>query len=328
MAVITITITESSQQIVSGIPKSVTLATNIPASIFYTLDGTTPTMMSPLYVQPIALPTNNPGVTLKLFATNGVDISDVISEKYAPDITQLRYPHDTVIGLTSSSLVDRYPFGDQRPNTNVGYGSTGGLTVDAFDVPNIPDGYDGTGTGTRSNGTDLPKSSYDFVYSETNRRGERGHGIGTLPGKVSIFKPPVTPPSTSSSTSDKMFNPRAMVIHQDYRNPPTDPNISYLNREFFSLQNPERSREGHLFQNRGIDSNGVSGSLIRSHFNAQNNTITYYYRDSDTGRWIISVEAAGMNPKLSSLASMVFSSRSDGAGYVYKWIPFASRRLT
>ena len=50
MAVITITINESSDQILAGIPKYITLTTNIPATIFYTLDGTTPTTLSDMAV--------------------------------------------------------------------------------------------------------------------------------------------------------------------------------------------------------------------------------------------------------------------------------------
>jgi hypothetical protein len=48
--IITITITESSVQLVSGIPKSVTITTNFPSTIFYTLDGSTPSVNSLIYV--------------------------------------------------------------------------------------------------------------------------------------------------------------------------------------------------------------------------------------------------------------------------------------
>lgn len=49
MSVITITIIESVLQLIPGIPKFVTLETNIASNIFYTLDGTDPTLFSNVY---------------------------------------------------------------------------------------------------------------------------------------------------------------------------------------------------------------------------------------------------------------------------------------
>src|SRR3990167_6391539 len=116
MAVISITITEATKQVVSGIPSSVTLSTNIPSTIFYTLDGTTPTVDSSVYVGPILIPTDDASVTLGLFATNGVDSSAVITKVYGPTMSATRQPHDTVIGLTPSiGSSNNFPFGDNAP---------------------------------------------------------------------------------------------------------------------------------------------------------------------------------------------------------------------
>lgn len=70
MAVISISITESSEQIVSGIPKFVNISTNIPSTIFYTIDGSTPTLFSNIYTEAIFLPIDKPTATLKVFASN------------------------------------------------------------------------------------------------------------------------------------------------------------------------------------------------------------------------------------------------------------------
>lgn len=328
MAVISLSITESTQQIVSGIPRSISISTNIPSTIFYTLDDTTPDFNSSVYISPINLPTNNSSVVLKIYATNGVDASAIISRIYAPSTLGTRKPHDTVIGLTPGiGTPDLFPYGDNAPLNNIRYGKSGGITVDAPDVPNIPDGYDGTATNTRSNGTDKPLTSYEFVYSTANSRGETGHGIGTLPATATIMVPENQKPQESSKTSDKFFNPKAMVIYQDSRNAPYD-DVPQLNRAHFSLQNLERSRNGALLMNTAFDSSSVTGTFLRQHFNPKDNTITYYYRDSDSGRWIISVEPfAPKNDNIGALYKIIFSNRESASPYVFKWIPFMSRRL-
>lgn len=58
MAVISISLTESQDQVLVDIPRSVTLEANIPSTIFYTLDGTTPTITSSIYIDELFLPTN------------------------------------------------------------------------------------------------------------------------------------------------------------------------------------------------------------------------------------------------------------------------------
>lgn len=328
MSVISISITESTKQIVSGVPKSVTLSANIPSTIFYTLDGTDPDLTSSVYIGAISLPTNNPSVTLKIFATNGVDSSAIISKLYAPSTLGARHPHDTVIGLSpGQSVPDLFPYGDNAPLNPVRYGKSGGITVDSPDVPNISDGYDGSATGTSASGTDSPLSSYQFVYSTANSKGETGHGIGTLPGKAVLRVPQNITQPESSNASSKFFNPKAMVIYQDSRNGSYD-DVPQLNRGYFSLQNLERSRNGALLMNTAFDSSSVTGSFLRQHYNPKDNTITYYYRDSDSGRWIISVEPfAPKNDNIGALYRIVFSNRNNGSSHVFKWVPFMSRRL-
>lgn len=327
MTVISVTITESTQQIIAGIPQTLIFDVNIPATIFYTLDGTTPTTSSSIYVETITLPTNFPSINLKLFATDGINSSDIISKIYAPTTSLARMPHDTVVGLSANGPTQQsiFPFGDFSPDLPLAYGKSGGLVVDDPNVTNIPDGYDGV--GGVSNGTDLPLSSYSFIYSTANAEGETGNGIGTLPAKITIKVPLPTNPSTSSVMSDKFFNPKAMVIYQDSRNASYD-NVPQLNRAYFSLQNPERDSNGSLLLNTAFDSSTITGSFLRSHYNPSDNTINYYYRDKATNQWIISKEVfTPRNPNLGALYQVVFAARGATVGTVFKWIPFASRKL-
>lgn len=325
MTVISISVTESTEQIMAGVPKTVSLEANIPSTIFYTLDGSDPTTSSSIYLGPVTMPTYLTTVVFKFFATNGSDSSSIVTKSYSPSFVGDRLPHATVKGLTPGiGRPDPFPFGDNGPFNPVHYGNAGGITVNAAGVPDIPDGYDGF--GHVADGTDLPLTSYQFIYSTSNALGETGNGIGTLPGKTTIIVPAPSSPSTSSKTSDKFFNPKAMVIYQDSREPTYD-NISMLNRTSFSLQDIERDKDGSLLMNTAFDSSSVSGSFLRQHYNPKDNTITYYYRDSDSGRWIISVEPfSPRNTNIGALYNVVFTAQ-PGSQFVFKWVPFMSRKL-
>lgn len=328
MTVISLNLSESTEQIVSGIPKTLTVTASVPSTIFYTVDGSLPTTDSNVYIGPISLPTNNSSVNFQTFATDGVVSSSVLQKIYSPNLIGARLPHATVIGLNTQgpNQIDSFPFSDFSPDNPLPYGKSGGITVDDPSIINIPDGYDGA--GNIANGTDLPLTSYKRIFSTTNSEGETGPGIGTLPAKVTIKVPIPVNPSSSSDTSSKFFNPKAMVIYQDSSKPSYD-NVSQLNRASFSLVNTEREKNGAYLMNNAFDSSTISGSFLRSYFNPKDNTINYYYRDAFTNQWIISKEHfIPRNPDLGALYKVVFSSRGNGnIGQVFKWLPFASRKL-
>jgi hypothetical protein len=330
MSIISVTITESVLQVLAGIPKTITLNTNVPASIFYTLDGTDPDYNSNIYVSPITMPTNTSAVVLKVFATDGTDTSAIISQRYVTTLAGARQTHDTVVKYNqlAETRANIYPFGGVSQTLPVIYGSMGGIIVDDPNIPNIPDGYDGTATGTSPGGTDLPLGNYDLIYSDSDAEGNRGHGIGTLPATVTIRVPPPVSPSSSSNVNDKFFNSKAMVIYQDSRDTPIDPNVPVINRQFFSLENPETVRTGALLFNTALDGLQPTGSFVRSVFNPADQTITYYYMDASVNRWIISKEPySPKNSNIGNYANITFSPRGEGSNKIYKWIPFKSSRL-
>jgi hypothetical protein len=329
MAVISITFTESPVQKYAGIPLTVTLSTNVPATIFYTLDGTDPTTSSSVAVGPIDMPTDEMTVVLKAFATDGVDTSAIVSQSYGTTTVPDRQPHDKVTQIDTGCSRAHFPFGSPGPAPGVNgiYGNTGGTTVDNTLEPRTPTGYDGEGNETGY--MKPPITQYDFVFSETDEIVERGRGIGTLPAHTFVVPDRQNNESAEqSSTSDPFFDPRALVIYQDSREDTPDENITQLMRPYFSLENPGKVRDGALLQTapEGI---APSGSLTRAIYNTKHNTVTYYYYDNRVHRWIISTEPfTPKDPNLGNMAQMVFSSRGrGGAGLVFKWIPFKYRRL-
>src|ERR1700679_2344372 len=86
MTVISISIINSEEEILAGVPRSVTLSTNVPALIFYTLDGSIPTLFSDQYTGPIIFPTDELTIILNVLATNGTDSSPIVTEIYQTDM--------------------------------------------------------------------------------------------------------------------------------------------------------------------------------------------------------------------------------------------------
>lgn len=335
MAVISISITESEEQIVSGIPASVALATNIPAMIFYTLDGSTPTMFSAIYTNPITISTSSPTVILSIFATNGIDSSPILVETYQTDLLgqDARFPHSGTNACPDStqSTIDPAPFGSPpiEPNQQYLGPAAAGLTVYNPLLPaGPPTGYDGSGNPigfTNNQEKSLPTKKFPIIYSDSNANGFEGYGIGTLP--PSTIVPPIAPPEQSDINS-MTFDPRAFVIIQDLTKP-VDPGLPpHINRMSFTLENVERTRDGNQYFNVGPDAPPVSGSYVRREFNATNNTMKYYYFDSTQNRWIISTVPYTPAPnQYNYAASVVFGRGRSGSQHVYAWIPFKANYL-
>jgi hypothetical protein len=328
MAIITVTITESSIELVSGRPKFVTLAANVAATIFYTFDGSDPDTSSAIYLGgELDLPTNPATLIFKVFATDGTDSSAIIEREYRPDIIEGRVSHD-IVTTTDEGCNDNFPYATHGPGITGQWLNVGpeDAIVDKDGGPTLFDGYDGTATGTTTGGTDLPLDEYLIRFSERNSRGEGGRGIGTMPSTTTVVLE--SAPAQSSNMNDKLFDPRAMVIYQDSREEPFDPNILQINRAQFSLENPEKVKDGILLDTLAIEGAPTpTGSLVRAHYNPRENTTTYYRFDSQALRWIISIEpGVAQNPR-EGLSRIVFSSRRPGASKVFQWVLFKGSRL-
>lgn len=342
MAVISVTVTQSAEQVVSGIPKTVSITTNLPATIFYTMDGTDPTLFSAMYTGPIFLPFDQLLVTLKILATNGVDSSPIVIEQYMTDMvsgSNARLPHAGTNALPGSVIPDQYPFGTppfqpQQIFTNPA--DAGAYTVYNKDLPATPTGYDGQGNPTGFTNQPYDRTNYQITYTDRDHSGNQGGNIGNMPGKTTLPYPSDVQPDMGQTSGQgpeqtqqftTLFDPRAMVIFQDFsKEDPNDP--PQINRQFFSLENNERARDGAFYFNTGQDASApLSGSFVRAHYNPRTNTITHYYRDSWSNKWIISTAPYTPNGTFDgNMAQMAMGTKS-GAGVVFEWLPFARRVL-
>jgi len=327
MAVISITITPSTQEILPDIPATVIITTNIPSIIFYTLDGRAPTMNAPVYTSPIMLPeiTN---ITLSVFATNGVDSSAIIVQQYAADISKIittindRLPHSTVSDLgcpTSNNSL--YPFGTNSPEPNVEYGNPGnaGTTVYNQSLPAVSQGFNADGYPAVFTNKDPSFYQFNQIYSTTTYDGEIFPGVGNLPATTTIIGSPYSTDymPEQSSTSDKVFNPRALVIYQDTTTEdPTNPAI--IMRANFTTQNPEIERDGNLFFNAALDQETTTGTFIRRAYNPRTNMMTNSYFDSAMNRWIFSSSPYQPTTRgLNNLSGMVYP---RGSSKIFPWV--------
>lgn len=330
MAVISVTITQSSEEIVSGIPKTVSISTNVPSTIFYTLDGTDPNLFSSIYTGPIFLPIDNLSLTLKVFATNGVDSSPIITETYVTNIlNNTRLPHSATTVPAGKNIPDLYPFGTapSQPEGQYLNPADAGITVDNPALPSEPTGFNGEGQPNAFTNEPYNIENYSIVYSTTNYLNESGKGIGTLPGKVTVPVPSEQPEETSQFTAT--FDPRAFVIFQDFeKENPEDP--PQINRQYFTLQDPNVVRDGNNYFTHGLDAPPINGSFLRSHYNPRDNTMTYYYLDTWANRWIISKTPYKPTGNFDgNLSGIKFSGRGNNRtnGLVFEWLPFTRRVL-
>lgn len=327
MAVISITIAESTLSKIAGIPSSITVTTNVPATVFFTLDGTTPTTASSVVVNPLELPTNQSSVVFTAFATDGYTTCPVITREFKPNIVGNRTSHDKISDINFIGGA-RFLCSKSTPTELGRYGNISPIkTVDSPEIAGTSSGFDGTATGTSAAETDLPLNQLDIIYSETDSIGQRGTGIGNLPANVTVRVPAAVHPSTSSDANSALFNPKAKVIFQDGREEPFNKNVSQLNRPFFSLEPDETTRDGaHLFRT-ALEGAVPSGSFLRAHYNPRENTYNMYYMDSTVGRWIISKEPVSFNSNVVKFDSVVFPSRAGESSKVFKWLPFHYTKL-
>jgi chitobiase/beta-hexosaminidase-like protein len=332
MAVISISIEASVVQIMAGIPKLVSITTNIPALIFYTLDGSAPDLFSTQYTGPIFLPTDKLTLILNILATNGTDFSPVMTETYQTNMVDgnVRFGgRNNTNAPPGSNLPALFPFGDNGGPVENLFGNPAdvGITVNNPALPSTPTGYDGQGNPTGYTNQPFDLVNYNIRYSTTDAEGQTGPGIGNLPANFTSPPsdlPPMTGPEQTNQFSNT-FDPRAFVIFQDLsKEDPNDP--PQINRMSFTMEDQSRVRDGDNYFTTGLEASSTTGSFVRSEYNARTGNITYYYYDNTCCKWLISTQPftpnANHEGNLSGARTM-----QGGAGKVFEWIPFQRRVL-
>lgn len=265
MTVITLTFVGSEEEIVSGIPRFMTIESNVPATIHFTLDGSTPTTDSPIFVDTFEMPDNKNSVTLSAFGIDSENnTSPILTQVFAPDTTRITVSRR--VGL-EGFVIDRAT--DDTDNV-VGFGADG-----------------------------EPVAFTDFSTSFLNLRlirSEKGlHGIadGT---QVEVSMP--DPDSTITTSDDgftpfstpevgELFNPEARFILIDNRK---DNDIDIALKPYGSLHNVYEEFGGKRLLHPADDATYVSGGHVRRFFNSKNKTMVTYYFDHNESRWVKNIQ--------------------------------------
>ncbi len=289
MAVVTLTFTGSEIEIVSGIPETVTITSNIPATIYFTIDGTTPTTNSPIYTGEFEMPTGVNSVILSAFGVDGNDVpGPVLTQVFAPDVSRV--------------TVSRHVGGE-------------GFILNRADTgDDIPDWYDADGAPARFIDVDL--ETLDILRRD---RGFEGIAEGTQievgipePGSTASF---VDDGFTPFSTPEigELFNPNARMILIDNRK---DNDIQITLRPFGGLHDPYKEFGGKRIREPADDATYVSGGFVRRFYDAKNRVMVSYYFDHNEGRYVKNIQELPTNIRNTNNIGV----QAVGQPLVFEWI--------
>ena len=287
MSVYSVKIIESAQELINGVPRTITISSSIPAVIFYDFDQTASSSSS-VYMNKIHMPTRTP-INLSLFVSNGTDTFQVNYQYRNAFITATDIPAEV-----NQYNHNPYPFGDINsegvPGLPGAFVTSGGDPLSTpYNTTGYSTGYDSDGYPTGFTNKPYNFSNYNIKAEYYNKNGQPVMGVGFVPAKSTIQQSPSVP--VVSKTSDLFFDPRALVIYQDSsKDDPTRP--PEIMKQHFSLPLASNNSDIKDFKKyyRTGDESFNTGSFIRQYFNPKENTLTYCYHDQRSNRWIFSTE--------------------------------------
>jgi len=288
MIVSTLTFISSDKEISSGIPESVSIESNIPSTIHFTLNGSMPTIDSPIYIFGIDLPTGRNSITLRAF---GVDSNNtagpILTQTFAPDTTK----------ITVSRNI-----------------SPEGIIANRADLDiDIPTGFDAEGAPARF--VDIDPALLDIIHSD---RGFEGINPGTQI-VVNIPDPNTTPypyddnfhPFSTPEFAGS-FNPYAMMIVIDNR---LNNEIKLMPRAYGSSSNIYREFGGKRLRESPDNSTYVSGGFVKRFYNSRNNVMVSYYFDHSERRYVKNIQELPNNIPNTSIGGS-----TSTMPLVFKWL--------
>lgn len=295
MAVISITATSIGPELISGIPQFVILTTNLPSTIFYTLDGSEPTTFSNVYLGTIEMPSDI-SVNLRALAISGIDIANI-------DIT-----FNT----------------DALPSYFISPKDGSGIVVNAYDVVDIvTDGYGVDDFNVLSD----PVRSSDYELKDLDIKFSKTDKIGNPPGTMiqigfpdyRVFneekKIGISHIASSPNNRNAFFNPKSLYITMDGRDGYQDTvydGYKLINRDLSSTMDLAKYLGGKFLYRRDPY---VSGGLVKSFFNREKGIMVSYYYDHNESRWIKSIQKWNKDQEPKNIGSR-YASRP----LVFTWV--------
>lgn len=297
MTVFTLTFAPSTDQIIAGIPTTLEIVANQASTIYYTLDGSLPTLLSSVYVGPIELPTDTGVVVASALAYYVDDMmalvpSAILTDTYRTDQTDL----DRTRYVFFEGVVYSYP---------------GGL--------NIPIYYDYAGLPSFTE--DITEEELLFLAPENDIIGNiipPDNQIGLIPPNETATLIDNDFPLFATPNGADTFNPEAKLIVVDGRATAPEQVVRLINGPNMSLRSAKTSFGGIDYFNT-YGTNYVSGGATRYYFNRDKKIIVFYYVDTNTNRWVKSIQDLPDAP-----IEVATPIRSP---LVFKWINFGRQQM-
>lgn len=280
---ITLQILEGDTELLDGFPEYITFETDVPATVYYTLDGSAPTEDSLIAVSEVYLPTLSGTVELKAIAISGGKSSEIISTEYSNDSSGLNGPRHS--GL-EGAVVMRY---NDSAEYSGAYGSDGTekqlSAKDPLDLDIKASTSDMYGKSI-----DGGKTSRDFI----------NFALGSAPEDSGV----------KTSASDYNFDPTAKFILIDgfSENAQKNQVVKIVNRPYNNFDPVSNFYTERLGQKEPI----ITGNFVRSFYNKKTGKYVSYYWESLESRWIRSEQRIELN-KLNI-------NGSSSNKFVYRWI--------
>ena len=283
-----IQIKESTEQLVYGIPLYLSLSTNSPANIFYTLDGTDPNQFSLMAEDKVYLPTNKGTVTFKAIAYNGIEYSSIITEEYNVDFNKLNLSRK---------------------------GESEGVHVieSGKDIVfSLSENLDGVPTQSSTHKFE----DLDIKASTTDSEGVKTKG-GTSLDLINFAKTVLMTDkfTTSSPNNDNVyFDPKAKVILIDGSTEEAlnNQSVRLINRPYGAMSPASK----FYTENESYERNIITGNLVNYVYNSATGEMIFYYYESKESRWIISKQKT--DAKELNFGKTYISARISK--YVFQWI--------
>lgn len=304
MSVILLTFIASEEEIVPGVPSLVTIESNMPSTIYYTIDGSSPTINSEIYIGPVQMPTYLNPIILQAF---GVDSNDIAG----PILIQ---------SFINISIV---PSGPKKPKTN------GNIIDREWIGPHFLDGYT-AGPETNDlapiNVAEFISVDPDLIVDQevTYAKGFDGIEPGT---KIEVGIPDLVNKYEGREGADQdtqfiefvttekaaYFNPYARYIVNDTRK---NNEIQLIMRPYGSFENVYLEQGGQRLREVGDDACYVSGGYVKTFYSARSNTMVSYYFDHNEARWIKNIQTLPKGIKLPRFIGV----NGRGQPLVFSWI--------
>lgn len=283
---ILITVVESTNQIISGIPEYVVVESNTPAVVFYTFDGTDPTIDSDyMETNTLVLPTDGSSVTVKLTAIAGIDSSTIFEHVWS-----------TVVPFVTRRFKDTDGISILPPGAEV---------VDSLAVDQ---------DGNQARETSIPfvdlemKASDRDVYKKYDG-GKTSLAFINFNLEMIMTEMPYQSKSSSPNNNNLDFDPKAGLIIIDGSTPEklAAQSVKIINRPYNTMSVRSGEYNEHLVQQPII-----TGNFVRYMTNPKTGKTVFYYFDSRECRWIHSIQQ--ITPKTLNIGNMVGNPR------VFAWI--------